>query len=373
MQIVDIELHSVVVSRAYATQIAQEGGGERDLVAKSQFVFIEATTNTGLTGWGEISDLPPSEIPDLNQLGQELSRLLVGRDPFELQRLHADLREAWPFTADSEFPRLVSAGVDMLCYDLQAQSAAVPVYKLLGGKHRERVHVSWVAFIREDLELLCKEILEKTAAGFDAFKLKVGVDIDLDDERLAVLRETAGPEANIKIDPNGGWNLDEARINIPRLAKHNISGVETPIALRDPHELAALRKETDVALIEHVMSADDAIRYIRYESLDWFNIATTGCGGIWPARQIAEMAHAAGVGILLGSTVEMGPGTLAQLHLAASIRDLTLPSDLIGPAMYADDVLASPLQYEFGHLQVPKSPGLGGTIDRNKLDELASQ
>ena len=66
-------------------------------------------------------------------------------------------------------------------------------------------HVSWVAFIRDDLDLLREEIAEKCAEGFTAFKLKVGVDIELDEQRLEVMRRAAGPGASIKIDPNGGW------------------------------------------------------------------------------------------------------------------------------------------------------------------------
>ena len=83
------------------------------------------------------------------------------------------------------------------------------------------------------------------------------------------------------------------------------------------------------------------------------------------------MAQTAGIGILLGSTVELGLGTLAQLHLAASIGDLTLPSDLVGPALYTDDVLASPLVYRKGRLDIPQLPGLGGTVQRGKLQALA--
>ncbi len=83
------------------------------------------------------------------------------------------------------------------------------------------------------------------------------------------------------------------------------------------------------------------------------------------------MAQTAGVGILLGSTVELGLGTLAQLHLAASIDDLTLPSDLVGPALYTDDGLASPLVYRKGRLDIPQLPGLGGTVQRAQLQALA--
>jgi len=371
MSITDVCLHPVSVERSYETQIAQEGGGSRARVARSPFVFIEAQTADGLTGWGEISDVPAAEYPCLDGLRSELRGLLIGVDPFDIQHVHAGLSELYPFAVDQEWPRLVSAAVDMLCYDLQAQRVGVPVFKLLGGAQRTSVPVSWVAFIRDDLQLLKQEIEEKVARGFWAFKLKVGVDLELDDARLEVMRQAAGPEANIKIDPNGGWTLDEAIVNIPRLARHGISGVETPIAFRDPRQLAELRRHVDVPLIEHVFTKEDAVRYIRHESLDWFNLATTGCGGIWPARCIAEMAQAAGVGILLGSTVELGPGTLAQLHLAASIRDLTLPSDLIGPEMYQDDVLDAPLCYASGCLTVPSVPGLGVGMDRTALERLA--
>jgi len=371
MSITDVCLHPVSVARSYATQIAQEGGGARSRVARSPFVFIEVQTADGFTGWGEISDVPAAEYPCVDDLLSELRGLLIGVDPFDLQHVHACLSELYPVAEGREWPRLISAAVDMLCYDLQAQRVGLPVFKLLGGAHRTLVPVSWVAYIRDDLELLKQEIEEKVARGFRAFKLKVGVDVDLDDARLEVMRRAAGPEANIKIDPNGGWTLEEALVNIPRLSRHGISGVETPIALRDPQELAVLRRRVEVPLIEHVFTRQDAVRYIQHESLDWFNLATTGCGGIWPARCIAEMAQAAGVGILLGSTVELGPGTLAQLHLAASIRDLTLPSDLIGPEMYQDDVLDVPLRYESGCLRVPSGPGLGVGMDRVALKRLA--
>ena len=58
------------------------------------------------------------------------------------------------------------------------------------------------------------------------------------------------------------------------------------------------------------------------------------------------LAEAAGIQCLLGSTVELGIGTAAQLHLAASSAPVTYPSDLIGPAMYVDDYLTEPLRYE---------------------------
>ena len=73
-------------------------------------------------------------------------------------------------------------------YDLQGKATKQPIYNLLGGKVRNDVVVSWVAYIREELDLLRAEIQEKVAQGFRAFKLKVGVDIELDEERVALAR-----------------------------------------------------------------------------------------------------------------------------------------------------------------------------------------
>jgi muconate cycloisomerase len=198
----------------------------------------------------------------------------------------------------------------------------------------------------------------------------VGVDIDLDEERLAVLRETAGKEASLKIDANAGWSVSDAPRNIRRLAKHRLAGVETPVPRENPADIAAVRKQVEVPILEHVNDAAYGLALLKADAVDVFNIATTGAGGLWPARQIVSLAEAAGIGVLLGSTVEQGPGTLAQLHLAAITPNLTLPSDLIGPGMYQHDVLRQPLHYRDGKLAIPTAPGLGGEIDRAKLIKL---
>ena len=367
MRITDVSLFRYDVSRRYATRIAREGGGAREVVEASPFLFIRAESDSGLCGWGEISDIEHDEVPELESFGERISAALVGRDPCVIEQLHVEWAEQFPDDTGGSLGRLTRAGLDMLCYDLVSQAANVPVCRLLGGQWRDRVHVSWVAFIRDDLDLLREEIAEKCAEGFTAFKLKVGVDIELDEQRLEVMRRAAGPGASIKIDPNGGWNRDEAVRHIGRLARFDLAGVETPVAGRDAAEIASVRREVDVPLIEHVVTPADALEYLKHDSLDCFNIATTGCGGIFPARQIASMAETGGVDILLGSTVELGPGTLAQLQLAASIRGLTLPSDLVGPGLYADDVLDKPLTYEAGQLVVPDEPGFGSRIDQSGL------
>jgi L-alanine-DL-glutamate epimerase-like enolase superfamily enzyme len=370
MKIASLRIHPAVVERRYGTVIARAGGEAKRTVTKSYFYFLEVKSDDGLVGWGEISDVEPAELPgDPGEYGETLLAFLKGRDPFGVQQMHRDFGEHFD-RGKGSLARLTECALDMAMYDLQGRASERPVYDLLGGAVRKDVVISWVAFIREDLGDLREEVRRKVAEGFRAFKLKVGVDIDLDEKRLAIVREVAGKEASIKVDANEGWSVREAPRNIRRLHKYNLAGVETPVPRKDPADIAAVRRQVKVPILEHVSNLEYGLALIRARAIDVMNLATTGAGGLWPARQIVALAEAGDVGILLGSTVEMGPGTLAQLHLAATIPGLTLPSDLVGPGMYRDDVLAKPLTYHKGKLLIPAGPGLGGAIDSEKLRKL---
>jgi len=370
MKIKSLKFHPVVVERQYGTVIAKAGGQAKRTVAKSWFYFLELTADNGLTGWGEYSDVDPEALPkDSADFAETLAMFTVGRDPFAVQQMHHDYREHFDIANDP----MASAGrcaMDMAFYDLQGRAARRPVCDLLGGAIRRAVTISWVAYIREELDLIREEIREKTKAGFTAYKLKVGVNIDLDEERLAIAREEAGPRASIKVDANEGWDIPAAIKNIKRLDKFNLAGVETPVPRDDPRDIAAVRRAVKVPIIEHVKDLAYANALVRAGAVNVFNIATTGNGGLWHARQVVAIAQAAKLGILLGSTVELGPGTNAQLHLAATIPNLTLPSDLIGPGLYKQHVLKNPHRYVKGQLHVPKDIGLGGEMDREKMKKL---
>ena len=373
MKVKSLKLHPVAVDRRYGTVIAREGGKAKATVKTSYFYFVELTTDAGLTGWGEISDVEPDELPkDPREYAEMLAAFTVGRDPFAIQQLHHDLGEHFDLE-NSSLARYTSCALDMAFYDLQGKLVGQPIYNLFGGAVRRSIRISWVAYIREELDLIRDEVREKCEQGFTAFKLKVGIDIDLDEARLAAARKVAGKDVSIKVDANEGWSVGEAAKNIRRLNKYNLAGVETPVPREKPEEIAAVRRQVDVPILEHVSDPAYGLELIKAEAVDVFNLATTGCGGIWPARQIVALARAANLGVLIGSTVEMGPGTLAQLHLASTIENLTLPSDLIGPGMYEADVLQKPLTYKQGTLVVPREPGLGGDVDREKLKTLANK
>jgi L-alanine-DL-glutamate epimerase-like enolase superfamily enzyme len=370
MKIKSLKLHPVAAERQYGTVIAKEGGKANRTVKKSFFYLLELAADSGLTGWGELSDVEPLHLPkNAGEYAELLAAFMAGRSPLDVQRMHREFREH--FDMRGGLAQAALCALDMAMYDLAGKATGRPVYEWLGGAVRREVHISWVAYIREELDLIREEIRQRVAEGFTAFKLKVGVNIDLDEKRLAIAREVAGKDASIKLDANEGWSVAEAPKFIRRLNKYRLAGVETPVPREKPADIAAVRKQVDVPILEHVSDPAYGLALLKAEAVDVFNIATTGAGGIWPARILVSLAEAGKVGVLIGSTVELGLGTLAQLHLAATVPNLTLPSDLIGPGMYKSDVLSKPLRYRAGKLDVPSGAGLGGEIDRQKLRELA--
>ncbi|MBI2302030.1 MAG: mandelate racemase/muconate lactonizing enzyme family protein [Armatimonadetes bacterium] len=367
MRITDVTLHGVQTPRRYATVCAAPGGGADATVECSRHYLLELHTDVGLTGIGEVSDVEmvpvytPGYVPPRDALLETYRWWLVGRDPFDRGRLHAER----PLNG------LAAAAADMAVHDLLGKAAGVPVYKLLGGMTNPRPLLCWVAFIRDDLRALREELAEKVAAGFRAFKLKVGVDLDLDDERLAVAREVAGPHAELKIDASGAWDVPGAIAAIERLQRHGLAGVETPVPVGQVEDLAAVRRAVDVMILEHANEFELALRMIRADAVDVINTYVGGVGGIYPLIKMLALCEAAQVGVLLGSTLELGVGTAAQLHVAASTATLALSSDLIGPAMYTDDVITEPFVYADSTLRIPQGPGLGVELDRDKLEQLA--
>ena len=369
MKIVDLRIHPVAVSRQYATLTSggQEGRKNPDAapVELSYFYILEVETDAGIVGIGEISDIDPKmrmvdgSPMEIDNVAGKLRSLLVGRDPSDMERLSLEVRTGG----------LVDCAIDTACYDIMGKSYGTSATSLAGGRLRKSVWVSWVAYIREP-EAMVPEIQEKLEQGFDAFKFKVGRDIDLDEARIKLFREIGGNDLNLKLDANAAWDVDEAITFMRRLEKYNISGVETPIDKENVTGMARVRKAVDTPILEHVSTQEYALELVRHEAVDVFNVSTVGCGGIYRAKKVIAIAEAAGLNALLGSTVELGVGTAAQLALASSSWRVDWPSDLIGPLMYTDDVLMEPWEWDNGYLRVPSGPGLGVTLDPAKLQSL---
>lgn len=385
-RITAVRLHSVAMSRVYTTHVAATGGHEAGK-SGSRYLLLELEADDGTSAWGELSDIEPAwKTPSVAVLVRFLESRLQGRKVVQRQRITEELAAEIPSDWHRELRRMFATTVDAALLDLQGRLLRIPVYELLGGLYRERLPVSWVAFIREGGSLE-DEIREKAAAGFTAYKLKVGLDFQDDIEHVQTVRSIAGRDVYLKVDASGAWEEKEAIERIRTLVKHGVDAVETPIqavsrgtaknapelvnenVTRVVESLARVRQAVPVPIIEHVVdfSDDFALALASSRAIDVLNVAVSQAGSVRRAQRLIHIAQAAGLKVLLGSTVELGVGTACALHVGCASRAVEVASDLVGPGLLVDDVVDPPFRYEQGELAIRHAAGFGVTPTPEQL------
>ncbi|MBM4401366.1 MAG: hypothetical protein FJ045_05385, partial [Crenarchaeota archaeon] len=102
---------------------------------------------------------------------------------------------------------------------------------------------------------------------------------------------------------------------------------------------------------------------------DLFNIKYPRVGGLYNAKKLLSIAEAADIECMVGSELETGIGTAAGIHLMASSNLFTVPSDLIGPTHFKDDIIRQRFIVKDGYMEVPSKPGLGVELDEEKIEK----
>lgn len=395
MKITDVRVREVSVPRIYDTYSADRQNLQSDTDhGRSRYQIIELFTDAGLVGLGEVSDIAKRMAP-LSAVGLQdlMKQEMVGRDVDEWGLLFAGVARALPAELHPELRGLTLFGVEIALLDLVGKRYGAPLYELLGGRQRQSAAVCWVAFLRgdigaeEELEALGAEVEEKVAAGLRAFKLKVGEDHDRDIPRIELVRRIAGPEVHLRVDASGSWEEDEAIEKIGDMARVGINACETPVvaasrqvANDNPAQindnadavaqaLARVRAATKVDIIEHVADLGDVFSaaLVRHRAVDIVNVIPSQGGGLRRGLRLIQVAETAGIPVLLGSTIEMGPGTAAFVHLAVAAPNVTVPSDLVSPELLIDDICTTPFKFENGALKPFAAPGLGVELDEAKM------
>jgi muconate cycloisomerase len=333
----------------------------------SEYGIVVVRTDTGVLGLGEISMIwHGNGIGLCATVNDVLGPAVVGLDPFQINAFHSIAAERLAFGRHS---KAAIAAVEMALYDIQGKALGQPVYNLIGGLVRDRVELS----MSIPMDTVAESV--RTAAayverGFTTVKVKVGRDAEHDVAVVAALRQELGAGLKIRVDANMGWrHVKEALAVIEALTPHGILSVEQPLPPGDLAGLAELRRRCAVPIMvdESVWGPDDAWRVIEAGAADLINIYVSESGGLQPARQIAELAGLAGVGVVIGSMPEFGIGTAAQAHLAVSLPELSHPSDVAGYLYQGDDLVVAPPPIEAGYALTPPGPGLGVELDEEKL------
>lgn len=338
-------------------------------------IMVELQTDTdGLTGVGEMSDLQhlPRYHVDVPELERTLNGLLVGLDPLALTAGYRLLETNFP-QAEHVYDksRAIRTGVDIALWDLAAKSLGVRVVDLLGGPVCDRVPIAYPVFRAqrdEDVARNLAVVADRMAEGFRCFRVYLGRSTDLDERFLREARDRFGDQLRIKsVDFSNLLDAKSACRFVERVADVGFDLVESPAPARDLRGLAEARRRLPMPVSEHVYAYRWAMDLIEAGAVDVFNVSVIAIGGISPARKLFAIAEAAGIPCLVGTTQELSIGTAAAAHVAAAMPAVTLPSDPVGPLLYTRDVVHTPVSYVDGDLLLPDGPGLGMSIDPDRL------
>jgi muconate cycloisomerase len=333
-------------------------------------VILELRTDEGVTGYGEACPVQAftseTQASIVELVETRVAPTLVGRDPTQRLPLLADLARVLRFA-----PFTVAA-VDTALLDLLGRAAGVPISTLLGGAFRDRVEVHGSVTWDEDPGRVVESALEQRGT-YRWLKLYAGrgtIDADLD--RLQAVRDAVGPEARLMVDSNGMWSPSDAARALARAGEIGFELLEQPLPVgAEPfaRDLVA-RLAIDVAADESVRTVTDAATVARERTATVVNVGMSKLGGPTAALQAAQLAAANGLGVMVGSVIELGIANAMGLHLAAALPRLAYPSYLMGPLKYRERITAEQVQVVDAHVAVPRGPGLGIDIDTDALRRL---
>jgi len=194
------------------------------------------------------------------------------------------------------------------------------------------------------------------AGGCRTAKVKVaepGRTLAEDEARLAAVRDALGPDGAIRVDANGGWDVDAAVAAIGRLdrAAGGLEYVEQPCATVE--ELAAVRRRVDVPIAadESIRRAADPYRVRDLEAADVAVLKVQPLGGVRACLRIAEDI---GLPVVVSSALETSLGIAAGVALAAALPELPYACGLATVQLLTDDLVVEPLLPVDGFLPVTR-------------------
>jgi muconate cycloisomerase len=371
MKITRVETIPIQVPMNPKLAIKSGRGGWHDV---SKYLLVKIHTDAGLFGIGEASVTPKwsgeDQLTATHYVNNYFAPLLVGEDaPQDLGQIET-LTKKYTFPVAENY--FTKSAIDVALWDIAGKAAGKPIYELLGGKKRDFVHTKWSVSAQPPPRPA--EIARWAYdQGFRKMKVKVGVDPDSDIERVRSVREAVGPDVKLGVDANGGWVTPAVAIpTIKRLQQFNIYFAEQPVNEGDIEGMAEVRASVDVPIVadESVYTLSDAKALAARKACDVFSIYIGKAGGITGAKAIADFALSAGITCVIGSNLELGVGSAAMTHLALSHNAFVpeqFPSDIIGPFFFEDDILSPSLPLKPGEARVTNNPGLGITLDEEKI------
>ena len=347
-----------------------------------ELVFVELATDTGLVGVGEVRIV--NKTAALVACVEELApRYVIGADPFDVERLTWNILRA-DYGRPEEITQSALAAFEVACWDIIGQTLGVPIWKLLGGRMRDRVPAyanGWYQADRNPAAIarVARTVVER---GYRALKLdpfgSANAEISSAERRVAVailaaVRDAVGPDVQLMVEMHGRFTPAVAASVARLLEPYQPEWIEEPVAPENPKALARVRAATTlpIATGERAHTPEDIRPFIEDGLMDIVQVDLTHFGGLLAMKRLAGWADA--YSLLMAPHNVCGPvGTMANLHFAVSTPNYKVLehfNDFADP--WVQDLVDFPPRVDAadGCFAVPDRPGLGLRLNHDVCDK----
>ena len=332
-----------------------------------RIVLVRVTDTDGADGWGECT---AGEEPFYSDewtdtawatLRHFLAPMVVGKAFDSAAHVSALMKPV-------RGHRMAKATIENACWDLEAKSLGVSLWKHLGGTQSE-IACGVSIGIQDSLEILLEKIRKEVDAGYQRIKIKIKPGWDL--KIIEGVRQEF-PDIRLMGDANSAYTLADVPL-FKELDRFNLMMLEQPLAHDDIFDHAKLQREikTPLCLDESIHSAADATHAIELGSCQIINVKLGRVGGHAEAKRIEKVARENNLPIWCGGMLESGVGRAHNIAMS-TLPGFSLPGDVSASARYwSEDIIEPPvIVSSSGTIKPPDAPGIGFKLNLPRIESL---
>lgn len=336
-------------------------------VRRADNVLVRIEADNGLVGWGEAASAPVMTGDTLESIVaavQFLEPTLRGRDPADIDGALAAMDGRMYGNHGAK------AAIEIALHDLAGRATGKPVYALLGDRLRSRMPLLAVVG-GGDFDGDLRDAEKKKAAGFTAYKIKVGIDTAANDAtRTRAICKALGGGMLISADANQGFNRDQAIEYVRAVKGCGLDFFEQPVEAHDLAAMAvvaAIDATIAISADEGIHSLADITRHHERNAARGVSLKAIKLGGMRAVVAAGRLCDRLGMSVNIScKTGESSVACAAALHAASVIPNIAWGLTLTHTAL-GEDVTAHPVPTGNGHVEGLDRPGLGVDVDEDRV------
>lgn len=268
------------------------------------WTVVEIETDEGIVGIGNVALAPriSKQIIDLY-----LAPLVIGQDPFDYEYLWQRMYRNTHAWGRKGVGMAAISAVDIAIWDIMGKAVNKPVFKLLGGRTKEKIPVYASKLYKTDLDEMQREAQSYIDQGFTMFKMRFGygpkdgvAGVQENLKSVEAVREVVGYENDLMLECYMGWNLEYAKRMLPKLEKFEPRWLEEPVIADDIDGYAELNQLTSIPISggEHEFTSYGFKHLLDKKAVSVIQYDTNRVGGITAARKVNALAEAYSVPVI---------------------------------------------------------------------------